>query len=161
MMKKISKIMIMHDETIEEYKKAMYNCPLFGGYLHMAFVICNNTQIKTFGYNHFRGTGQTVHAEISLMKKLKKTDKNLKINLLVLRINNNGTYGMSKPCENCIHMMEIIAFEKGYVLDKIYFSNYEGEIDGMKFFDLKNEEGKHISRYFRNRELRNHFKKIA
>lgn len=150
---KISKIMDMYYNKIEEHQKAMSVCPLFCGFMHMAFVVCN-ANVHIFGYNHFRGTGQTIHAEISLMKKLKKVNKNMKIDILVIRINRNGTLGMSKPCKNCIEIMNNIAYTKGYIIDKVYFSNYDGEITCLKFTTLKEEKNKHISKYFKNKELK-------
>jgi hypothetical protein len=75
-------------------------------------------------------------------KKLKKID------LLVIRTSKNGTLGNSKPCIHCILNMRKNLPEKGYILNKVYYTNQFGIIICTRFLDLCFETTPHISRFY-------------
>ena len=72
---------------------------------------------------------KTVHAEIDVCMKMRCTKKVKKVNLLVVRTNPAGTkLLMAKPCNHCIINSKRILNSKGYKLNKIIYSNEEGEL---------------------------------
>ena len=81
------------------------------------------------GLNSLNKHPQTVHAEIDVCMKIRYTKKVKKVNLLVIRTNPSGTkLLMAKPCNNCIINSKRILNSKGYILNKIIYSNEEGEL---------------------------------
>ncbi len=72
-----------------------------------------------------------------------------RINILVIRTSASGVIGMSLPCSKCISDMSIYPIMKGYYIDRIYYSNANGDIICTKLSSLINSEHKHISRYYR------------
>lgn len=64
-----------------------------------------------------------LHSEEHLIAKLigmSKLDSSL--NIVNLRLNKFGEFGMSRPCSNCISILEC------YGLNRIYWSDSEGNI---------------------------------
>lgn len=64
-----------------------------------------------------------LHSEEHLIAKLigmNKLDSSL--NIVVLRLNKFGEFGMSRPCDNCCSVLN------AYGLNRIYWSNSEGKI---------------------------------
>ncbi len=59
-----------------------------------------------------------------------------KINILVIRYNNDGNLMDSKPCKDCIEMMRAIG------INKVYYSTPEHNITAIK---LQNLHSDHIS----------------
>jgi cytidine deaminase len=98
------------------------------------------------------GIDPGVHAEHNALLKLKpsKNKKRLEsINLLVVRFSKTNKLQSSKPCNNCIKIMESIPEKKGYKIQTIYYSNSDGNIVKTNLANLKNED-QHYSRYYRN-----------
>ena len=92
-----------------------------------------------------------IHAEQNALKKLKpiKKKKNLEtINLLVVRFSKTNKLQSSKPCSNCIKIMNTMPEKKGYKIQNIYYSNSDGNIVKTNLTNLLNEE-QHYSRYYR------------
>ena len=92
-----------------------------------------------------------VHAEHNALTKLKpiKIKKNLEtINLLVVRFSKTNKLQSSKPCSNCIKILNTIPEKKGYKIQNIYYSNSDGNIVKTNLTNLLNEE-QHYSRYYR------------
>jgi cytidine deaminase len=92
-----------------------------------------------------------IHAEHNALSKLKpiKIKKNLEtINLLVVRFSKTNKLQSSKPCSNCIKIMNTIPEKKGYKIQNIYYSNSDGNIVKTNLTNLLNEE-QHYSRYYR------------
>ena len=90
-------------------------------------------QIST-GYNNIRCYQKycTTHAEIDAINKLKQRDKHnkpLKVNIIVIRVNNSGNLCSSQPCHKCVEYMKTVAVNKGYKIKKIYYSTSTGEIE--------------------------------
>lgn len=100
------------------------------------------------GYNHSRPClNKSVHAEEDALhkyicKRKKDTKKRPKIDLLVIRIADNGTLKNSKPCLHC--MMALKSYNNKEVnIRNIYYSNDDGEIEHIKFnklFDNRHHE---------------------
>lgn len=97
-------------------------------------------------------TISSIHAEENAIKNLKTLpkQKNLKkIDLLVIKVSITGKLGSSKPCYNCLMKLCLTLPEKGYKLNKIYYSTREGNIECCKLNDLINEENPHITRFYK------------
>lgn len=98
------------------------------------------------------GVDPGIHAEHNALLKLKqsKNKKRLElVNLLVVRFSKTNKLQSSKPCNNCIKIMESIPEKKGYKIQNIYYSNSDGNIVKTNLANLKNED-QHYSRYYRN-----------
>ena len=94
-----------------------------------------------------------VHAEHDAINKLKpiKYKKRLQdINILVVRMSRNNKIQSSKPCENCIKLMNILPPKKGYRIKHIYYSDNNGNIVKSNLKILENED-LHYSRFFRKK----------
>ncbi len=93
-----------------------------------------------------------IHAEHNALLKLKPSinKKRLEsVNLLVVRFSKTNKIQSSKPCSNCIQIMDTMPEKKGYKIQNIYYSNSDGDIVKTNLTTLKNEE-QHYSRYYRN-----------
>ena len=112
-------------------------------------------KILSFGTNMMGdsdGIEPGIHAEHNALTKLKplKIKKKLEpINLLVIRLSKTNKIQSSKPCNNCIKIMETIPERKGYKIQNIYYSDDKGNIIKTSLNILKNEEH-HYSRYYRH-----------
>ena len=111
-------------------------------------------RVLSFGTNMMGdsdGNEAGIHAEHNVLTKLKplKFKKNLEsINLLVIRLSKTNKIQSSKPCNNCIKIMDLMPKKKGYKIKNIYYSDHEGNIVKTTLNNLKNEE-QHYSRYYR------------
>jgi len=95
----------------------------------------------------------SLHAEISAINNLpylKKTKKKSNINILVIRTSYSGKINMSKPCLNCIRLMQTLPQKKGYIIKNIYYSDENSNIIKTNFIKLSNDKDIHISRFYRN-----------
>ena len=65
------------------------------------------------------------------INKLKTRDnkKLLKVNIVVIRVNNSGNLCSSQPCHKCVEYMKTVAIQKGYKIKKIFYSTSTGEIE--------------------------------
>jgi hypothetical protein len=61
------------------------------------------------------------------------------IDIVVVRLKNNGTYGNSKPCAACLNKLNMCAPVKGYRIRRIYYSDENGEIVKSTLEQLLNE----------------------
>jgi len=89
------------------------------------------------GYNQKRcyNINCTIHAEMDAINKLRTLDKNnklCKVNIIVIRVNNSGDLCSSKPCDKCMNYMKTIGVDKGYKINKIYYSTSSGVIEQMR-----------------------------
>ncbi len=70
------------------------------------------------------------HAEVDALLKIKNYRNNPKeVNILVVRINKNGNLEKSRPCKDCIRMMQM----SNFVIKYIYYSTADGIIVKEKF----------------------------
>jgi len=94
---------------------------------------------------------KTIHAESDAVNRLppimKINKKKMNINLVVIRVNKLGNLCNSMPCMHCIKMMYIKPRNMGYKIDKVYYSDNNGEIIYCKLNDLLDEEI-HISKFY-------------
>ena len=94
----------------------------------------------------YHGCCYGTHAEMAAVKHLLRTtlikghldkhSRRLKLDLYVIRINRGGTFGMSKPCENCIFKLHKIT---GIKIVNVYYSDNTGELQKIKFTNLYEE----------------------
>lgn len=75
------------------------------------------------GINHYNVEGiKTVHAEVSSVLNLKKSDNKRKVYAIVYRTNKTGTSLLnSRPCKNCLSKTYFLTRKKNYVIDRFYF----------------------------------------
>jgi cytidine deaminase len=122
--------------------------------------------VVSYGYNCYRGStstssNATIHAEHSAINKLKyleKKKKLVKINILVIKISSTGLISMSKPCNHCINILQLIANKKGYYISNIFFSNNMRKIEKWSYTDLENDPEKHVTEFYKNSTCRNNKK---
>ena len=93
---------------------------------------------------------KTTHAEEDAIENLEsKSKKNLEnVNLVVIKTTKTGVLGNSYPCIHCLHAMVEKTYIKGYKINKIYFSNSEGEIECHKLIDILYSRYQHVSSYY-------------
>lgn len=110
----------------------------------------------SYGENHYKNFDvssiSSIHAEENAIKNLKPLpkQKNLKkVDLLVIKVSITGKLGSSKPCYNCLTKLSLSLPEKGYKLNKVYYSTRDGTIESCKLNELINEENPHISRFYK------------
>lgn len=104
------------------------------------------------GQNKYRVNGLSIHAETDAINRLpvKKTKILEKVSLLVIKTNRNCELSNSAPCVHCLKSMSEKPSQKGYRIDKVYYSNGNGEIECKKLTDLLQAGTFHISIYYRN-----------
>lgn len=107
----------------------------------------------SYGENHYSTNGifPTVHAEDDAINKLPVLRRNRrlkKIDLLVIRANQGGTVGNSKPCIKCISDLYKKLPKKGYILDTVYYTDKGEVLVSTKFTKLLEDENKHVPKFF-------------
>lgn len=94
----------------------------------------------------------SIHAEHHAIQKLpaahRKPRHLKKLDILVIRVNRGGSLGNSKPCLRCLLMLSQRLPEKGYCINKVYYSNDQGEIRAATIHALLNDDSPHISKYY-------------
>jgi cytidine deaminase len=96
----------------------------------------------------------TVHAEEKAIENLPALPrkKHLKpVDMIVIRTSKIGCFGNSKPCAHCISKMTYRLPDKGYRLDKIYYTDGDGKMTIQKFTNLQNEPHHHVSTFYKSR----------
>ena len=114
----------------------------------------NKVSILSYGINQMgdcEGVKAGIHAEHDSIRKLlplKRKKRLENINLLVIRLSGKNKLQLSKPCINCLKIMNTLPEKKGYKIENVYYSNEEGNILKTTLKSLENEE-KHYSKYYR------------
>jgi len=101
-----------------------------------AAVLFSNSE-SYYGYNKTSGKdSRTIHAEEDSIINYKRigSTKSKKFSMLVIRINKSGSLCNSKPCYDCIEEF------KKFNINKIYYSNSDGDIICEKIKDICNRE---------------------
>ena len=118
----------------------------------------NKKRILNFGINipgNNNFLSPSIHAEHNVLLKLKPLNKNKNkketINLLVVRFSKTNKLQSSKPCSNCIKIMNIIPYNKGYKIKDIFYSNNDGLILRTTLSKLTKDENQHITKFYRNK----------
>lgn len=109
---------------------------------HAAGLLLKN-KIKSHAINNYikkDSLYKTIHAEINLLKSLKRNLYN-KIDIIVIRINKSSDLKNSRPCSDCIRYL------KEHGIRKVYYSNSAGDIVCEK---VKNMEEYHTSSWNKN-----------
>lgn len=94
-----------------------------------------------------------IHAEHDAIRKLlplKRKKRLENINILVIRLSPKNKLQSSKPCANCIKMMQVLPEKIGYKIQNVYYSDSNENIIKTTLMKLDNDE-KHYTRYYRNR----------
>lgn len=127
---------------------------IVGDYYHIASVI-DSIKSKilplSYGVNTCLFT-RTIHAECDAINHLPPRGKNNRlkiIHLVVIRTTKYKKISNSKPCVHCINQLCKQSNRKGYHINKIYYSDYCGEIIESSLDELKLNTT-HISRFYRN-----------
>ena len=69
----------------------------------------------------------SIHAEVNAVQKLPTTQKRVKVDVFVFRTNRKGNIlTMSKPCDNCMNYIHKNLAMKGYRLNRIYYTDFQG-----------------------------------
>jgi len=87
--------------------------------------------LYSFGYNKYNidKFNRSLHAEEDAINKLRFTNKNKKVNILIFRISNDCKKIMlGEPCYKCINIINEGLKYKGYNLNKLFCTDINGEI---------------------------------
>jgi hypothetical protein len=124
---------------------------------HSAAIINSNSkslQVLCTGQNKSYVDGSSIHAEVDAINHLpprKNWNKRLLIvDLLVVRISKSGNLGNSAPCIHCLRTMTHLPHKMGYHINKVYYSNPEGQIVHYKLDDLIAIDEMHVTSYHRS-----------
>ena len=85
-------------------------------------------------YYEINKNHDTLHAEVDSIMNLpvNKKKKKIKVNMFVSRTNPKGNrLMMAKCCDSCLKYIHTNLPKKGYKLNKIYYTNEEGEIENI------------------------------
>ena len=110
-------------------------------YTHLSLLIFNNKIIE-YGINNINNNKNkqffTIHSEINLINKYKRSQNKLKKNkkLIVIRLSKNGTIGNSKPCINCIKILR--KYMKQLNINYIVYSNENSKLVELSYKDMSN-----------------------
>ena len=78
-----------------------------------------------FGYNQYN-IGKnflSIHAEHHAVNKLRYSKKRKKVDVIIFRISNNGKNILcGSPCENCQKILRNGIKQKGYTLNRVYYT---------------------------------------
>lgn len=79
----------------------------------------------------------SLHAEHHAVNKLKYSHKKKKVDLIVFRTSNHcQNLLLSAPCENCRKKIKEGLKYKGYSLNRVYFTNNDGNLEFIKSNEL-------------------------
>ena len=130
------------------------NSMLCGDSYHIACVI-DTKKSKfiplSYGINDISIINKSHHAEYDAIRHLPFRRKNLKnksINMLVIRISKNKKIMQSKPCVHCIRFLNKINETTSYQINRIYYSDNDGDIIDSSLNELK-QNTTHISKFHR------------
>lgn len=114
------------------------------------------SKILCYGMNHIRN-GKTIHAEVDAINNLPPSSKRnrlMKVSLMVIRINKHNKICNSRCCVKCCESIYSIPSYRGYVIDQIYYSNEEGEIEYSHPISLLLNVNVHKSSYFKKKNYK-------
>lgn len=132
-----------HDFNIEKKN--------FSRHVACVFIPKKDHPILSIGINYVSSDRvRTCHAEDDAILKLPRSKKPIGVCLLVIRISRSFSIDTlnddldvrllnSKPCICCLFKMKSI-FEKGYNLNRVYYSDSVGSIECSKLEDLLKTE---------------------
>jgi len=92
------------------------------------------------------------HAEeaaIDNLPPLKRSNRPMNVNLVVIKTTKTKILGNSSPCIHCLKIMKEKAVLKGYNIIKIYYSNSNGVIVCRRLNDLIISDYLYISSYYK------------
>lgn len=91
----------------------------------------------------------TIHAEVDAMNHLPYPKKRTKIitniDILIIKATTTGELRNSAPCVHCLKSMYIMPRKLGYKINRVYYSNNNGEIECNKLIDLLRSDKLHVS----------------
>ena len=87
---------------------------------------------------------------LSNLQPLPKKHHYKKVDIVVIRTSKTGIIGMSKPCIHCIVKMHTLAPQKGYRINKVYYTNECGVLVDTSLNKLLTEDTHHMSGFYRN-----------
>ena len=83
------------------------------------------------GINEYNVNGiKTIHAEINAINKIKKSNNNRKVIMVVYRTNKTGSNLLcSRPCLHCLKQSFIQLYKKNYCIYRFYFFNESNKLE--------------------------------
>ena len=88
--------------------------------------VLKKLNILSYGINHYRTVGNSIHAEYDAIRKLPISRRKKKVNMLVIRITKTGIVGNSCPCNSCKYMLQNFAITHGYDVRTVWYSTNDG-----------------------------------
>lgn len=152
-------ISLLH-EKCTQYRSKTENFLHVAAFVKHGYIRSNEQEniILSIGTNSDRkpysGAYQQMHAEMEASKKYPKRwkEKRFHVDLIVLRVDKNGNYKISKPCLHCLAQLSRLGYCK---IRKVYYSTENGCIISTRFSDLLMEKDPHISRGHRQKNNSN------
>ncbi len=120
---------------------------------HIAYLISptNKKNINVHAINQpfprYNNKKISRHAEMEALRKLSRKmilyhQKKMNVNMYIIRIDENGMLQNSRPCKHCcIEMFK----HKKIRINKLYFSNDQGEIECHNFIEWDRKTEHHIT----------------
>ena len=126
----------LHD-IVDDYvlkRASIENC--HNGRAKIGCVIVSDS-FDIFGINHYNidTKFKSRHAEVDAVTKLRYSEKQKQVTMLVFRTNNKGNkLLMAKPCDNCVRTIRKTLKYKNYKLkaNKCYYTDREGKFSYIK-----------------------------
>jgi len=124
-------------------------------YQHISIAFTGNVKksinVLAIGLNESRPKKiHSTHAEMKVAEKLPISRKYQRIDIFVGR---TGKSRNSKPCIDCLQTL-LNLYNKGYIVNKIYYTNEE-KIIKRTLNELLKDKEIHMSKYFRNMRKKN------
>ena len=82
----------------------------------------------------------SIHAEVNAIRKLPPMPRKRRlkrVDLIVIRTTPNGVLGNSQPCAHCATSLVRDLASKGYILDRVIFSNADGGLTVLTLGQLR------------------------
>ena len=124
---------------LDIYKCKRYHGNDHRGHKNIGCVIFRNGIVESYGYNLYNTNKWhgSIHAEEAAINKLKKSNKNKKVDVLIFRINKSYEKIMTcLPCNECKRRLKFDIDKKGYNLNKI-FCTYVNKDKKLNFLIFK------------------------
>jgi cytidine deaminase len=107
------------------------------------------------GKNSYRefysGCKYSRHAETDAIDHLPSNNNNriITLNLVVIRVNIDGTLKNSKPCAHCLMHLTTLTHARRYRVKYVYYSDNNGSIVRKKLSELMDDDNMYVTRRFR------------
>ena len=112
---------------------------------NLAAIIIQGGKILGSGFNQRIDYNHSHHAEIKALKSMRRQKRTPKgADIHVYRFRADGTYGLAKPCRDCM----IAIKEAG--IKRVFYSDYDGSMKMLKVDDVNLDDYGYRNRRWKN-----------